>query len=208
MFKYKRQILVYCAFALLVALDMVTKVITDKLDISIIEGVLSFSSVYNKGAAWSMFSNYTVILAVASLVFVCVAVIFDCKTKLRKTGLYNVAYVFILAGAFGNAIDRFFLGYVRDFIKLEFINFPVFNVADSLLVVGVILLAFYIVFYKETGKQIGIEKQNEVGENVAQSVVYISKQDTSEEAIKMASAKLKLMQEEAKKNRPKNNKVD
>ena len=68
---------------------------------------------------------------------------------LNKTKLYNVAYVFILAGAFGNAIDRTFLGYVRDFIKLDFINFPVFNVADSLLVVGVILLAFYIIFHKE-----------------------------------------------------------
>ena len=197
MLKYKRQIIVYCAFVLLVAFDMVTKIVTDKIDINVIDGVLSFSSVYNKGAAWSMFSNYTIILAVASLVFVCIAVLFDCKTKLNKTKLYNVAYVFILAGAFGNAIDRTFLGYVRDFIKLDFINFPVFNVADSLLVVGVILLAFYIIFYKES--KVVTDKDNVNGNDENElNVVYINKQDTSKEAVKMASAKMKLMQQEDK----------
>ena len=197
MLKYKRQIIVYCAFVLLVAFDMVTKIVTDEIDINVIDGVLSFSSVYNKGAAWSMFSNYTFILAVASLAFVCIAVIFDCKTKLNKTKLYNVAYVFILAGAFGNAIDRTFLGYVRDFIKLDFINFPVFNVADSLLVVGVILLAFYIIFHKES-KEISDKDKVSGNDESELNVVYINKQDTSKEAVKMASAKMKLMQQENK----------
>lgn len=145
----KRMIIIYSIFALLVGFDMLTKVLTDKIDVSIIDGVLSFSSVYNTGAAWSIFSDHTYILAFVSVAFVVLAVIFDLKTKIRKTKLYNFAYVFILAGAFGNAIDRVFLGYVRDFIKLDFINYPVFNVADSLLVVGVILLAIFIVFYKD-----------------------------------------------------------
>lgn len=207
--KHKRIIWVYLAFVVLVAFDMLTKVLTDKIDVTIIEGVLSFSSVYNRGAAWSMFSNYTIILAMLSLVFVCVAVVFDCKTKLRKTKLYNVAYVFILAGAFGNAIDRVFLGYVRDFIKLDFINFPVFNVADSLLVIGVILLAIYILFYNgsyENGKA-KIEKQGngkdcKNGQKACEEelkVDYINKQDLSEEAKKMASTTYNLSKKEEDK---------
>lgn len=151
--KYKRYIIVYAVFAILVLLDIVTKIVTDGIDMEIIGGVLSFESHYNKGAAWSIFSDFTVILAILSFLFVVFAVIFDLKTKIKKTKLYNISFVMILAGAFGNAIDRIFLGYVRDFVKLDFINFPVFNLADSLLVVGVIILGLYIITYKENENQ-------------------------------------------------------
>lgn len=145
----KRYVIVYSIFLILVLIDILTKVVTDGINIEVISGFISFSSQYNTGAAWSIFSDYTWILAVLSLTFVIFAVIFDAKTKLVKTKLYNISYVLVLSGAFGNAIDRTILGYVRDFIKLDFMNFPVFNIADSLLVVGVILLAFYILSYKD-----------------------------------------------------------
>ncbi|MER2181001.1 MAG: signal peptidase II, partial [Desemzia incerta] len=51
---------------------------------------------------------------------------------------------FILAGTIGNFIDRLRLQYVVDMVKLEFINFPIFNLADSLLSVGVVLLVIYV----------------------------------------------------------------
>ena len=63
----------------------------------------------------------------------------------------------VLGGTLGNMIDRIFLGYVRDFICLEFINFPVFNVADSCLVIGVILYCVYYVFLWD-------KKENKKGE--------------------------------------------
>ncbi|MBQ8749565.1 MAG: signal peptidase II [Clostridia bacterium] len=177
----KRFIIVYLIFALLVVLDIITKIVTDGIDLTVIEGVLSFESAYNKGAAWSMFSEHTIILALTSLIFVIVAIVFDIKTKMKKTLLYNFAFTLILAGAFGNAIDRLFLGYVRDFIKLDFMNFPIFNVADCMLVVGVILLAIYILTYKEDEKV--------VEEKDTYKVDYINKIDESEEAMKMASTK-------------------
>jgi len=114
-------------------------------------------SAYNKGAAWSMFSGYTIVLAIISIVFVIFAVVFDSKSKFKKNKLYDIAFALILSGAFGNAIDRTFLGYVRDFIKLDFVNFPIFNVADSLLCIGVLLLAIFILTYKN-------DKQSKVAE--------------------------------------------
>ena len=145
----QRYFIVYLTFVLLVVIDLITKILTDGIDnVTIINGVISFNSAYNKGAAWSIFSHHTIILALLSIIFVIFAVIFDYKTKIKKNKLYNISFVLILSGAFGNAIDRTFLGYVRDFIRLDFINFPIFNIADSLLVVGVILLAFYILFYE------------------------------------------------------------
>ena len=152
--KIKRCILVYSIFTILVLLDVFLKVITDGVgNKTIIEGVVSIQSEYNKGAAWSLFSGYTVILAILSVVFVVAAVIFDLKNKLVKNKLYNTSFIFILAGAFGNAIDRVFLGYVRDFIKLDFVYFPIFNLADALLVVGVILLVIYILILESTNNK-------------------------------------------------------
>ena len=61
-----------------------------------------------------------------------------------------------MAGAIGNLIDRILFGYVRDFIYLKFINFPVFNIADMALTFGIILLLLYIIFYttKKTNNEI------------------------------------------------------
>ena len=76
--------------------------------------------------------------------------------------LYNIALVFILGGCFGNLIDRFFrpdLGVV-DFIEPMFVDFAIFNVADSFLTVGAILLAIHTIFIPDKTK----EKKEEVKE--------------------------------------------
>ena len=58
----------------------------------------------------------------------------------------NVCAVFILAGGAGNLIDRFAQGYVVDYIKTLFIDFPVFNFADILVVVGVFVVCGYLIY--------------------------------------------------------------
>lgn len=131
--------------------DLVTKAIFDYKDITIIEGVLSFEWQHNTGAAWSILSNHTWLLTLISSLFIIGFSVFDACYK--NTGaFYSVAYALCFAGALGNLIDRLFLGYVRDFIFLDFIKFttyPTFNVADMCLVVGVILFAICILFSKK-----------------------------------------------------------
>ena len=66
--------------------------------------------------------------------------------------MFGIATALIFGGAVGNLVDRINFQKVRDFIYLEFIRFPVFNVADICLTVGVILLGVYVVFFAGKGK--------------------------------------------------------
>lgn len=108
--------------------------------------IINLRLAYNTGAAWSMLSDHTNILAMISLVASLVVVYFLRKFDLKKRPLYSIALTFILGGTVGNMIDRFFYSKgVIDFIDLAFMNYPTFNIADSFLVVGTILLAIYLI---------------------------------------------------------------
>ena len=65
----------------------------------------------------------------------------------NKTTFYCLSFGFIIGGALGNLVDRIMLSYVRDFIYLDFFpTFPVFNIADSFLCIGAVMMAIYILF--------------------------------------------------------------
>ena len=137
-------------------LDLVTKSIAatsliDGESITAIPALFNFKYVQNFGAAWSMFSGNTVFLLITTIVFVvCLGVFYAYENK--NGALFQVGIGLVFAGAFGNLIDRIFLGYVRDFIQFDFWqSFPIFNVADICLCVGVvILIVYYIIkFVKE-----------------------------------------------------------
>ena len=99
----------------------------------------------NTGAAWSIFSNATVWLIIVSIVFL--ALMFVLNRFIKKPNLlYYISFSMIFGGALGNLYDRIVLGYVRDFIKLDFMNFPVFNVADCFVCVGVFLMCVFLIF--------------------------------------------------------------
>lgn len=107
----------------------------------LVPGLLQINYVQNTGAAWSMFSNSTLALAVFSVVMAVFLGVWLWRTP-REQLWRRVALALMLAGALGNMIDRFRLGYVVDFIKLP--HWPVFNIADILLCVGVALLALLL----------------------------------------------------------------
>ncbi len=114
----------------------------------LIDGVFALSYVENRGAAFGMLEDARAFFIVAT-VLVCGAVIyFAVKEYKRLPALMKVSLALILSGALGNFIDRVFLGYVRDMLYFELINFPVFNVADSAICIGAALLILDLYFFK------------------------------------------------------------
>ena len=101
--------------------------------------VFHFTYVINTGAAFSFFRGQVEILRWISLVVSLVLVVFVWSSP-RLALLEQLGYGFILAGAVGNGIDRFLFGYVVDFLDFRLINFPVFNLADVAINIGVVVL--------------------------------------------------------------------
>jgi len=101
--------------------------------------------VKNYGAAFNIFSGSRVLLSLISIFFsiLLIYLIFR-KNTLYSYDLYS--YSFILGGTIGNGIDRIYRGFVVDFINLNIINFPVFNIADISINIGFIILLYY--FFK------------------------------------------------------------
>ena len=99
--------------------------------------------VKNYGAAFNIFSGSRIFLSLISILFsiILIYLIFR-KNTLNSFDLYS--YSFILGGTFGNGIDRIYKGFVVDFINLNIINFPVFNIADISINIGFIFLLYNI----------------------------------------------------------------
>lgn len=102
-------------------------------------GLVRFRLVHNTGAAWGMFGDSTFLLGVLSLVVCAIMVVYLFVLAPRSTLLETCGIALVVAGGLGNAIDRFTLGYVVDFIEPTFIEFPVFNVADIGVTCGFVL---------------------------------------------------------------------
>jgi len=99
--------------------------------------------VKNYGAAFNIFSGSRIFLASISIVFSVILLYFIIR-KSNKNSINLYSYSFILGGTIGNGIDRIFNGYVIDFINLNIINFPVFNIADLSINIGFIFLIYSI----------------------------------------------------------------
>lgn len=136
--------------AVLVVVDQLTKKLAvdnlmGKEDIILIKNFIGLSYAENTGAAFSMFSDSTMLLSVVTLLLILGGIVFMFLGKIEGK-LMNICAVMILAGGTGNLIDRFAHGYVVDYIKTLFIDFPVFNFADILVVVGVFVVIGYLIY--------------------------------------------------------------
>ena len=107
--------------------------------------------VQNQGAAFSILSGKLSVLSLISVVF-CVGVIVYWIKKKPTHPLLCTALTMMFAGAFGNAIDRIFRGFVVDYIQTTFITFPVFNSADIGITVGAALLVLYVILFDKEDK--------------------------------------------------------
>lgn len=114
----------------------------------LIPGVLELTYLKNTGAAWGMFQGARIPFILLTVAFLVLCLWFYKKKRVVLTKLSRIILLLIFSGALGNLIDRVVLGYVRDMIYFSLINFPVFNVADSAIVIGAILLVLETLFTK------------------------------------------------------------
>ena len=142
--------------AVLVFLDQLTKCLAiDRLKgqspFIIIKEVFQLEYLENRGAAFGLFQNQKIFFFLSVIVICAVVLWFYRKVPMEKRFLpLRLCAVFIVAGAFGNCIDRIRLNYVVDFFYFKLIDFPIFNMADIYVTVSAVALILLVfIYYKE-----------------------------------------------------------
>lgn len=126
--------------------------------IEVIPKGFSLTYVLNRGAAFGILQNQRIFFLIITAV-VCAGGVLLLLRIPKKHPLLIVSSGMIFGGAIGNLVDRLLIGSVRDFLEAKVVetvtgySFPVFNVADICVVVGVILLAWYILFIHDAQKK-------------------------------------------------------
>ena len=129
-------------------IDLVSKYLAYvflQVPFNIIPNVFRLSYATNTGAAWSMFSNHTYLLNIVSIVIL--VFIFMYNKSFKNNIRNNIAFGLIYGGILGNLFNRLFNSYVIDFIDFTIFgyDYPIFNIADSAVVIGIILLIIAII---------------------------------------------------------------
>lgn len=129
--------------------DQLTKTIIEMYlkinsSIKIVKDFFYITLCHNEGAAWGIFSEYKVVIILFTMIAICLIYHFIYCFKRNKRN--DFAFGLLMGGLAGNLIDRILFGYVRDFFDFYLFkyDYPVFNIADIAIVVGVILLTIAI----------------------------------------------------------------
>ena len=113
-------------------------------DMALLPGIVHLTNVKNTGAAFSLFSNSTLLLTVITIIFILCLIAYLIFAKLSVR--CRVCIAAVIGGAIGNLADRLRLGYVVDMFEVEFVHYAIFNIADCFIVVGVILFCLFYIF--------------------------------------------------------------
>ena len=141
-------------------LDQLTKMLASAYKgpgLSLFDGLLSFSLIKNKGIAFSMPLEglFLQVITLALLIALCFVFVYSHKRDADKWESWG--YACLLGGAAGNAFDRIFVGSVTDFISLK--HFAIFNFADIMVTVGVILLLISVLSCYQKTKTTSVSKK-------------------------------------------------
>ena len=149
------RLLFYGLFvALIVAADQITKLLVlDRIPlfghVDAIPGLFHLTYVQNTGAAFSSFQGMRWMFVGIFLVLTAVLLFEYFKKPMAFANFERFCLAAIYGGALGNVIDRVRLGYVVDMICVDFMNFPVFNVADCFITCGSVLLLVHLIFFNK-----------------------------------------------------------
>lgn len=145
-----RRWLVVAVTVGLVALDQTSKwlVVTSLVPGQTVRvcALLDFTYSHNRGVAFGLWSQGGILLPIIAMVCI-VALLLWGRQYASRSGLVMWALALLVGGALGNLLDRVRLGYVVDFIDFRF--WPVFNIADTCIVIGALLLLLYGAFYHD-----------------------------------------------------------
>lgn len=141
---------------ILTVIDQISKLYIIKTmelydSIPVIDGILDIHYIRNAGAAWGIFQNKQILFYIETVIILAMALLLyiRCLSKDKYKDI-RILILLISSGAIGNFIDRIRFKYVIDFIYFKIINFPVFNIADCYVTIGVFLLIILMLFkYKE-----------------------------------------------------------
>ena len=136
--------------AVLVGIDLlIKKIVVDNIalyeEVGFIKGLFSWTYVQNTGMAWSMFDGNPALLSLVTGIII-VAVLIYLILPLKRPLAYDICIPIIVAGGTANMIDRMTRGFVVDFIKTLFVDFPVYNFADCLITCGAFSLIIYLIY--------------------------------------------------------------
>ena len=145
MINNKKNILYFIFLSILIVLiDQFTKflmIYKNNLFINKDFVLFRLDFVKNYGAAFNIFNGSRIFLSIISIIFT--IILLYLIVRIKSLTIYELySYSFILGGTVGNGIDRILKGYVIDFINLNNINFPVFNIADISINIGFILILY------------------------------------------------------------------
>ncbi|MDO5041142.1 MAG: signal peptidase II [Peptoniphilus sp.] len=150
--------------SILVLVDQISKKLVVEFlkgepPVVVIENFLNFFYLENRGAAFGIMQNARAFFLVITVVIVIVILYILLKNYKKSSAIFKLSLGLILGGAIGNFIDRVRLHYVVDFISVRIFgfDFAVFNLADSFVVVGTILLMIMVLFYDNPEKRINNE---------------------------------------------------
>jgi len=151
---HKKKFIIFSIIFISFLLDLITKnyainnlIINHSVSIN---NYLNFTLTFNYGAAFSFLSDaggwqrwFFIIFSLIVITIITFFIIFDKETE-------YIAFSFVLGGSLGNLYDRLLLGYVIDFIEIHYNNFywPIFNIADISISIGIILLLYSLLIKK------------------------------------------------------------
>ncbi len=148
-------ILVLVISAAIVVLDQIFKYLAinnlkSVENVAVIDNLLYFTYLENRGAAFGIFSNQRWLFIIATVLAI-ILLVYLVFVKKFQSKIFNISVALITGGGVGNLIDRIFLGYVVDYIQISFFP-PVCNFADYCITAGTIILIIWLFFCYDKNK--------------------------------------------------------